>query len=265
MRPPPPAPPFGKSCIRPWENKRQAKKKKKRSSARKKKKDPHGIGSAGPIAYATFATRLIRHCNEVTLIICLGLISFLKFAPISWAGAPSKACARGPWSPPPPPLATPLVRPYPLCHIFVNIFGRLVSSDPLRRVNQCRVVESGSANLGEGNNNADLESTCLHTTVALRRDVLQVLSLSTWAAWQRHKPREGRVQIATHQTKGQCPLSRFFPSVFSDGCCRPVNRLSDGRELTVSAGRLAKRLCPLNQSFFTYVSLPFDVHQEKWL
>ena len=28
-----------------------------------------------------------------------------------------------------------------------------------------------------------------------------------------------------------------------------VNRLSDGRELTVSAGRLAKRLCPLSQVF----------------
>ena len=28
-----------------------------------------------------------------------------------------------------------------------------------------------------------------------------------------------------------------------------VNRLSDGRELTVSAGRLTKGLCPLNQFF----------------
>ena len=65
-------------------------------------------GSAGPIAYATFAARLIRHCNDVTLIICLGLIFFLKFAPISWAGAASKACARGPWPPRAPPLATPL-------------------------------------------------------------------------------------------------------------------------------------------------------------
>ena len=81
----------------------------KRCSARKRKEGCGALESTGPIAYATFAARLIRHCNEVTLIICLGLIFFLKFAPISWAGAPSKACARGPCPPSaPPPLATPL-------------------------------------------------------------------------------------------------------------------------------------------------------------
>ena len=51
------------------------------------------LDGAGPIAYATFATRL-------------------QFAPTSWAGAPSKACARGPLSPPlppPPHLGTPLI------------------------------------------------------------------------------------------------------------------------------------------------------------
>ena len=29
---------------------------------------------------------LLVHCNELTLLICLGLIFFLKFAPTSWAG-----------------------------------------------------------------------------------------------------------------------------------------------------------------------------------
>ena len=117
VRPPPP--PFGKSCIRPMAKNRQAKKKKKKGlQQEKEKKDPHrergALESAGPIAYATFAARLIRHCNEVTLLIGLGLIFFLKFAPISWAGAPSKACARGPCPPcPPPPLATPLLKGNP--------------------------------------------------------------------------------------------------------------------------------------------------------
>ena len=44
-------------------------------------------------------------CNEVTLLICLGLIFFLQLGPTSWAGAPSKACARGPWPSLPPPSA----------------------------------------------------------------------------------------------------------------------------------------------------------------
>ena len=52
--------------------------KKKGLQQEKEKKDPHrergALESAGPIAYATFAARLIRHCNVVTLIICLGLI-----------------------------------------------------------------------------------------------------------------------------------------------------------------------------------------------
>ena len=90
-----PPSPFGKSCIRPWEKNRQAKKK--------------GLQQEK----GTFAARLIRHCNEVTLIICLGLIFFLKFAPIS-AGAPSKACARGhapPYPPPPPRYATGELHP----------------------------------------------------------------------------------------------------------------------------------------------------------
>ena len=106
----PPPPPGGGGGI----DKQKEKKEKKGRQQEKEKKDPHrergALESAGSIAYATFAARLIRHCNEVTLIICLGLIFFLKFAPISWAGAPSKACAHGPCPPlPPPPLATPLV------------------------------------------------------------------------------------------------------------------------------------------------------------
>ena len=87
----------------PGEKNRQAKK----GLQHEKVERPREIGaleSSGPIAYATFATRLIQHCNEVTLLICLGLIFFLKFAPTSWAGAPSKACARGPWPPLPPPV-----------------------------------------------------------------------------------------------------------------------------------------------------------------
>ena len=64
---------------------RQAKKQKKtkKSLQKKTKKTPREIGaleSSGPIAFAPF-----------------------KFAPTSWAGAPSKACARGPWPPCPPP------------------------------------------------------------------------------------------------------------------------------------------------------------------
>ena len=57
-----------------------------------------GLGCAPPrLASATAL------CNEVTLLICLGLIFFLQLGPTSWAGAPSKACARG--HGPPPPLA----------------------------------------------------------------------------------------------------------------------------------------------------------------
>ena len=70
----PPPPPFGKSCIRPCGKHRQAKKKGLQQEKEKKDppKDPHrergALESAGPIAYATFAARLIRHCNEVTLL-----------------------------------------------------------------------------------------------------------------------------------------------------------------------------------------------------
>ena len=59
---------------------------------------PSGLGVRPPrLASATAL------CNEVTLLICLGLIFFLQLGPTSWAGAPSKACARG--HGPPPPLA----------------------------------------------------------------------------------------------------------------------------------------------------------------
>ena len=47
---------------------------------------------APPLVNPASATAL---CNEVTLLICLGLIFFLQLGPTSWAGAPSKACARG--------------------------------------------------------------------------------------------------------------------------------------------------------------------------
>ena len=62
---------------------RQAKQKKKKKKVFSTKKTPREIGaleSSGPIAFAP-----------------------LKFAPTSWAGASSKACARGPWPPCPPP------------------------------------------------------------------------------------------------------------------------------------------------------------------
>ena len=41
-----------------------------------------------------------------------------------------------------------------------------------------------------------------------------------------------------------------------------VNRLSDGRELTVSAGRLANKTMSAKPIFLTYVSLPFDVRKK---
>ena len=97
-----PPPRFGKSCIRPWGKNRQAKKRKKRGLHHEKVERP----KLGPHSICYFCYyRLIRHCNEVTLLICLGLIFFLKFAPTSWAGAPSKACAGG--HDPPPPLPPP--------------------------------------------------------------------------------------------------------------------------------------------------------------
>ena len=61
-------------------------KQKEKKGLQKEKKDP-----------------LIRGSNEATFLICLGIIFFLKLAPTSWAGAPSKACARGPCPPPLPP------------------------------------------------------------------------------------------------------------------------------------------------------------------
>ena len=72
---------------------------------------PSGLGVSPPppppprLVNPASATAL---CNEVTLLICLGLIFFLQLGPTSWSGAPSKACARGP-CPLPPPLGTPLL------------------------------------------------------------------------------------------------------------------------------------------------------------
>ena len=43
-------------------------------------------------------------CNEVTLLICLGLIFFLQLGPTSWAGAPPRLAGAMP--PPPPRHAT---------------------------------------------------------------------------------------------------------------------------------------------------------------
>ena len=57
-----------------------------------------------------------------------------------------------------------------------------------------------------------------------------------------------------------CPRPSFLTGLVA----ARVNRLSDGRKLTVSAGRLAKSLRPLNFSY-VYVSLAFDVRQEKRL
>ena len=84
-RPPPrlvnPASASGKKI-----DKQKKKKKKKVFSTKKTPREIGALESSGPIAFAP-----------------------LKFAPTSWAGAPSKACARGSWHPPaPPPLGTPL-------------------------------------------------------------------------------------------------------------------------------------------------------------
>ena len=69
-------------------------KKKERKKVFSTKTTPREIGaleSSGPIAFAP-----------------------LKFAPTSWAGAPSKACARGPW----PPLPPPSVRHCQVCIVW---------------------------------------------------------------------------------------------------------------------------------------------------
>ena len=52
-------------------------------------------------------------------------------------------------------------------------------------------------------------------------------------------------------TEPICPRPSFLTGVFST-----VNRLSDGRELTVSAGRLAKCQCPLSQFFLRISQSP---------
>ena len=49
-------------------------------------------------------------------------------------------------------------------------------------------------------------------------------------------------------------------SVFSDECCRPESNGSDGRELAVSAGWLAKSSCPLSQFYYVH---QFDVGLRK--
>ena len=70
---------------------------------------PSGFGVPPPprLVNPASATAL---CNEVTLLICLGLIFLLQLGPTSWAGAPSKACARGPCPPCPPPAPPPSAR-----------------------------------------------------------------------------------------------------------------------------------------------------------
>ena len=56
------------------------------------------------------------------------------------------------------------------------------------------------------------------------------------------------VRNAQVKSKGPCPLSRSVPvRLFRVVLSATVNCLSDGRELTVSAGRLAKSPCPLSQ------------------
>ena len=60
------------------------------------------------------------------------------------------------------------------------------------------------------------------------------------------------------------PPVRLFWRVLS----ATVTRLSDGTELTVSTGRLAKSPCPLSHFFLVYISLPFDVQatsRKTWL
>ena len=68
------------------------KKKEKKKGLQKEKKDP-----------------LIRHCNEATFLICLGIIFFLKLAPTSWAGAPLQGLRPRAMAPPCPPPGTPLI------------------------------------------------------------------------------------------------------------------------------------------------------------
>ena len=63
-------PPFVKTNpFGPGEKNRQAKKKKKKKKVfNKKKKKGGALESAGPVAYATFPTTVIRHCNVVTYL-----------------------------------------------------------------------------------------------------------------------------------------------------------------------------------------------------
>ena len=81
---------------------RQAKQQQKRSSARNRKEKKRKK-ARGP--YICYFCCWVYGTAMKSLVICLGLIFFLKFAPTSWAGAPSKACARGPCPPLPPPSA----------------------------------------------------------------------------------------------------------------------------------------------------------------
>ena len=106
--PPPPPPCLVNPASAPGEKIDKQKKKK----SLQHEKDTQGDRGPWKLGAHSIMLWVIQHCNEVTLLICLGLIFFLKFAPTSWAGAPSKACARGPWPPLPPPLGTPLAYQY---------------------------------------------------------------------------------------------------------------------------------------------------------
>ena len=87
---------------------------------------PSGLGARGappppPFGKLVNPASATVLCNEVTLLICLGLVFFLQLGPTSWAGAPSKACARGSCPPCPPPRhATTSGILYP-CEVFPSI------------------------------------------------------------------------------------------------------------------------------------------------
>ena len=70
-----------------------------------------------------------------------------------------------------------------------------------------------------------------------------------WAvyAWNEHGLHSYIIAHARYRTdRGPCPLSRFVRvRLFWRVLSARVNRLSDGRKLTVSTGRLAQSLCPL--------------------
>ena len=104
----PPPPRLVNPASAPGEKIDKQKKKEKKGLQHEKVERPREIGaleSSGPIAYATFATRLIQHtANEVTYLPRPNLL--LKFAPTSLLGRRPLQGVR-PGAMPPPPCPPP--------------------------------------------------------------------------------------------------------------------------------------------------------------